>query len=232
MRNFPLMILAAGFGTRMGALTHDRPKPLIEVAGRTLVDRALDLTLTAPVGPVVVNLHYRGAQLERHLQGRDVTLAWEPEILETGGGLKAALPLLGEGPVMTLNPDAVWTGANPLFTLAEAWRDDMAGLLLVAPNASVNGRVGEPADFVMDEGGRLTRAMGAQDGVVYLGAQIVRADWVSAWPEVKFSMNRIWDQMIAAGQLRAVLHQGGWCDVGTPEGIVAAEALLRGDVDG
>ena len=232
MRNFPLMILAAGFGTRMGALTHDRPKPLIEVAGRTLVDRALDLTLTAPVGPVVVNLHYRGAQLERHLQGRDVTLAWEPEILETGGGLKAALPLLGEGPVMTLNPDAVWTGANPLFTLAEAWRDDMAGLLLVAPNAWVNGRVGEPADFVMDEGGRLTRAMGAQDGVVYLGAQIVRADWVSAWPEVKFSMNRIWDQMIAAGQLRAVLHQGGWCDVGTPEGIVAAEALLRGDVDG
>ena len=232
MRNFPLMILAAGFGTRMGALTHDRPKPLIEVAGRTLVDRALDLTLTAPVGPVVVNLHYRGAQLERHLQGRDVTLAWEPEILETGGGLKAALPLLGDGPVMTLNPDAVWTGANPLFTLAEAWRDDMAGLLLVAPNAWVNGRVGEPADFVMDEGGRLTRAMGAQDGVVYLGAQIVRADWVSAWPEVKFSMNRIWDQMIAAGQLRAVLHQGGWCDVGTPEGIVAAEALLRGDVDG
>ena len=232
MRNFPLMILAAGFGTRMGALTHDRPKPLIEVAGRTLVDRALDLTLTAPVGPVVVNLHYRGAQLERHLQGRDVTLAWEPEILETGGGLKAALPLLGEGPVMTLNPDAVWTGANPLFTLAEAWRDDMAGLLLVAPNAWVNGRVGKPADFVMDEGGRLTRAMGAQDGVVYLGAQIVRADWVSAWPEVKFSMNRIWDQMIAAGQLRAVLHQGGWCDVGTPEGIVAAEALLRGDVDG
>ena len=232
MRNFPLMILAAGFGTRMGALTHDRPKPLIEVAGRTLVDRALDLTLTAPVGPVVVNLHYRGAQLERHLQGRDVTLAWEPEILETGGGLKAALPLLGEGPVMTLNPDAVWTGANPLFTLAEAWRDDMAGLLLVAPNAWVNGRVGEPADFVMDEGGRLTRAMGAQDGVVYLGAQVVRADWVSAWPEVKFSMNRIWDQMIAAGQLRAVLHQGGWCDVGTPEGIVAAEALLRGGVDG
>ena len=232
MRNFPLMILAAGFGTRMGALTHDRPKPLIEVAGRTLVDRALDLTLTAPVGPVVVNLHYRGAQLERHLQGRDVTLAREPEILETGGGLKAALPLLGEGPVMTLNPDAVWTGSNPLFTLAEAWRDDMAGLLLVAPNAWVNGRVGEPADFVMDERGRLTRAMGAQDGVVYLGAQIVRADWVSAWPEVKFSMNRIWDQMIAAGQLRAVLHQGGWCDVGTPEGIVAAEALLRGDVDG
>ena len=232
MRNFPLMILAAGFGTRMGALTHVRPKPLIEVAGRTLVDRALDLTLTAPVGPVVVNLHYRGAQLERHLQGRDVTLAWEPEILETGGGLKAALPLLGEGPVMTLNPDAVWTGANPLFTLAEAWRDDMAGLLLVAPNAWVNGRVGKPADFVMDEGGRLTRAMGAQDGVVYLGAQVVRADWVSAWPEVKFSMNRIWDQMIAAGQLRAVLHQGGWCDVGTPEGIVAAEALLRGGVDG
>ena len=232
MRNFPLMIFAAGFGTRMGALTHDRSKPLIEVAGRALIDRALDLTQQAPVGPVVVNLYYKGAQLERHLRGRAVTLAWEPEILETGGGLKAALPLLGEGPVMTLNPDAVWTGANPLLTLAKAWSDDMAGLLLVAPNGCVQGRAGVPADFVMDGGGRLTRARRAQDGVVYLGAQIVRSGWVAAWPEVKFSMNRIWDSMIAAGQLRAVLHPGGWCDVGTPEGIVAAEALLRGDADG
>lgn len=232
MRRFPLMIFAAGFGTRMGALARDLPKPLIPVAGRCLIDRALDLAAQAPVGRVVVNLHYKGAQLERHLQDREVALACEAEILDTGGGLKAALPLLGGGPVMTLNPDAVWTGPNPLATLAQTWTDEMAGLLLVAPNAAVLGRAGGPADFRMDAEGRLTRANGATDGMVYLGAQIVQSDWVADWPEAKFSMNRIWDQMIAAGQLRAVLHRGGWCDVGTPEGILAAEALLRGDADG
>ena len=111
MRRFAVMIFAAGFGARMGDLTKDRPKPLITVAGRALIDHALDLVGR---GPVVVNLHYKGAQMEHHLKGRDVRLAWEPEILETGGGLKAALPLLGAGPVMTLNSDAVWTGDNPL----------------------------------------------------------------------------------------------------------------------
>ena len=232
MRQFPLMIFAAGFGTRMGVLTRDRPKPMIEVAGRALIDHALDQAAGALVGPVAVNLHYLGAALERHLRGRDLTLVWEPEILDTGGGLKAALPLLGAGPVMTLNSDAVWAGANPLQTLTRAWTDDMAGLLLVAPRGAVHGRDEAPADFLMDAQGRLTRAMGAADGVVYLGAQIVQPSWVAARPEAKFSMNRTWDQMIAAGQLYGVSHDGGWCDVGSPEGIAEAEALLAGGTHG
>ena len=229
MRRFPVMIFAAGFGARMGDLTKDWPKPLIKVVGRALIDHALDIV---GGGPTVVNLHYKGEQLAQHLQGRDLRLAWEPEILETGGGLKAALPLLGPGPVMTLNSDAVWTGANPLDTLAAGWRDDMAGLLLVAPNGAALGRGGAAADFRMDAEGRLTRANGTAEGVVYLGAQIVQPALVADWPETKFSMNRIWDRMIAEGRLIGVPHVGGWCDVGSPAGIVQAEALLNGVEDG
>lgn len=229
MRAFPLMIFAAGFGTRMGALTQDRPKPLIEVAGRPLIDHALDL---APGGPVVVNLHYKGEMLQRHLAGRDIGFSWETEILETGGGLKAALPMLGPGPVMTLNSDAIWTGPNPLDTLARAWREDMAGLLLVMPVQHVRGRAGGPADFRVDEGGRLTRANGAAGGVVYLGAEILRGEWVRDWPEAKFSMNRVWDAMIAEGRLYGVTHPGGWCDVGSAAGIAEAEAMLKGAAHG
>lgn len=227
MRRFPLMVFAAGFGTRMGALTADRPKPLVPVAGQALIDHALALTEGLPFGPVVVNLHYRGAQLEQHLAGRDVALSWERDaILETGGGLKAALPLLGDGPVMTLNSDAVWTGPNPLASLADGWRDGMAGLLLVAPPDRLRGRAPGPADFRMDDQGRLTRARGARDGVVYLGAQILVPEPIARWPERVFSLNRIWDAMIAEGRLYGVMHPGGWCDVGSPAGLAEAEAML------
>ena len=103
-----LMIFAAGFGTRMGALTATQPKPMIQVAGRPLIDHALDLAVASAADPVVVNLHYLGDQLAAHLAGRPVRLSWEREkILETGGGLRHALPLLGPGAVATLNSDAV-----------------------------------------------------------------------------------------------------------------------------
>ena len=226
MRTFPLMIFSAGFGTRMGALTADSPKPLIEVAGQPLIDRALALA-ESRADPVVVNLHYLGAQIERHLAGRDIRLSWErDEILDTGGGLKAALPLLGPGPVMTLNPDVVWAGPNPLDTLASSWRDGMAALLLVAPPHQLHGRASARADFNMAPGGRLTRARAGDDGVVYLGAQILWPEPVAAWPGHVFSLNRIWDELIAERRLFGVAHPGGWCDVGTPEGLVAATALL------
>ena len=118
---FPLMLFAAGFGTRMGALTADRPKPLIPVAGRALIDHALDVAEAAGVTRTVVNTHYKAEQIARHLAGRDVLISHEPgPILETGGGLRQALPLLGPGPVAILNSDAIWTGANPLTQLAAA----------------------------------------------------------------------------------------------------------------
>jgi MurNAc alpha-1-phosphate uridylyltransferase len=216
------MLFAAGFGTRMGALTAERPKPLLPVAGRPLIDHALDVVAEAGLGPVVVNLHYRADMLARHLQGRDVALSWERgQILETGGGLRQALPLLGPGPVFTLNSDAIWTGENPLSRLRAAWQPDrMEALLLLAPTAPGAG------DFRMDGDGRLSRGAGGED-FRYLGAQILCTDRLAAIAEPVFSLNRIWDLMIAQGAARGIVHRGGWCDVGHPEGIAAAERLLE-----
>ena len=141
MRRFPVMVFAAGLGTRMGALTRDRPKPLIEVAGRCLLDHALDLVTGAGLTRPVVNLHYRGDQIARHLAGRDATLSWErDEILDTGGGLRAALPLLAGSPVFTLNSDAVWTGRNALVELGGGVGRRTHGRALVAGAGGVGRR--------------------------------------------------------------------------------------------
>lgn len=220
------MLFAAGFGTRMGALTKDRPKPLIPVAGRALVDHALALADGAGIATRVMNLHYRGEQLAAHVAGRGVALSWERgQILDTGGGLRAALPLLGPGPVLALNTDAVWTGANPLTALLNAWdAARMDGLLLLLPGPKATGRSG-PDDFLRDAQGRLSRASG-RAGDVFLGAQILRTEMLAEIPDPAFSLNRIWDMMIAKGRLFGVEHQGGWADVGHPEGIAAAEAML------
>jgi len=220
------MIFAAGFGTRMGALTKDRPKPLIPVAGKPLLDHALDLAKAAPVSRIVVNTHYHADQIATHLAHQDVALSHEAEvILETGGGLRQALPLLAGDPVMTLNSDAVWTGPNPLQTLAAGWdAARMDALLLLAPVQATIGYQGK-GDFLCDPSGRLQRANG-RDGLVYLGAQIIRTDQLASFPQRAFSLNLLWDQMIAQGRAFGVVHPGGWCDVGHPEGIAQAEALL------
>lgn len=230
MRQAPdaLMLFAAGFGTRMGALTANRPKPLIEVAGRSLIDHALAIADAAGISRKVVNLHYLPDALAAHLAGRpDIALSIEREqILETGGGLRAALPALGEGPVFTLNTDAVWTGANPLVQLRTAWRADrMDALLLLSPADRVCGHSGS-GDFLIDAEGRITRARGAR-GLVYLGAQIIRTEGLAAIADRVFSLNVLWDRMIANGRAFGVVHEGGWCDVGRPEGIAEAEAMLR-----
>ena len=209
----------------MGALTADRPKPLIPVAGKTLLDHALALADAAPVGPKVANLHYRRNQIRAHLGARpDIALSEEvPDILETGGGLRLALPLLGDGPVMTLNTDAVWTGPNPLTALAQAWDPSrMDALLLLVPPTRAIGHTGR-GDFTMAPDGGLTRA----PGLVYSGAQILRTGDLAAIPDTAFSLNRIWDLMQARGRLYGVLHPGGWCDVGRPDCIPLAKAMLR-----
>jgi len=218
-----LMLFAAGFGTRMGALAAHRPKPLIPVAGVALIDHALRVANAAGIAHRVANLHYRGDQLAAHLAGRDVSLSWERGmILETGGGLRAALPQLGPGPVFTLNTDAVWTGANPLTELADAWRaDTMDALLLLKPSVKK-----ERGDFRLMQDGRIVRGTGSEDHR-YLGAQILRTDLLADIAEPSFSLNLVWNRMMAEGRLFGLLHTGGWCDVGTPEGITAAEAMLR-----
>lgn len=224
---FPLMIFAAGFGTRMGALTADRPKPLIPVAGRALIDHALDVANDAGAGRVVVNVHYHADQMEAHLAGRGVAISDERQaILETGGGLKAALPLLGPGSVAVLNSDGIWTGANPLAELAAAWdADRMEALLLLLPASEARGH-GTKGDFRLDTAGRISRGQGGEDHV-YIGASIIHPARLAGVTETVFSLNRPWNEMIAAGTAYGVVHDGGWCDVGHPEGIVEAERLLH-----
>lgn len=228
-----LMIFAAGFGTRMGMLTKTQPKPMIQIAGRPLIDHAVDLALASGADPVVVNLHYLGDQLAAHLASRPILLSWERDvILETGGGLRHALPLLGAGAVATLNSDAVWTGKNPLTQLDHVWDDDrMDALLLLAPAFRATGHAARP-DFVMDSAGRLTRYPQSDDaGYVYLGAQIIKTQGLVDIPDTAFSLNLLWDRMIESGRLYGLIHRGGWCDVGQPETIELAEQLLSGSAD-
>lgn len=219
----PLMIFAAGLGTRMRPLTDTRPKPLITVAGRSLLDRALDLGRAGGAGRIVVNTHYLGARIADHLAGSDVAISDEADLLlDTGGGLRKALPLLGPGPVATLNPDVVWTGANPIAALCEAWDDArMDALLMVVPLARARARIGA-GDFAMDDGGRITR----RGDFVYAGAQVIRPDRLAQIPADVFSLNVLWDMLIAEGRAFGLTHRGGWCDVGRPETIPLAEALL------
>jgi MurNAc alpha-1-phosphate uridylyltransferase len=230
MRHDPgaVMLFAAGFGTRMGDLTRTRPKPLIPVAGRALLDHALDLAAGAGIPRRVVNAHYLAEQVVAHLDGSGIKVAVEaPEILDTGGGLRAALPLLGPGPVFTLNTDAVWTGPNPLATLAGAWDPArMDALLLLIPADRARGHAGA-GDFTLATDGRIARG----PGFVYSGAQIVDPEGLAGIPEAVFSLNRLWDRIGREGRLCGVVHRGGWCDVGRPEGIALAEAMLADPPD-
>jgi MurNAc alpha-1-phosphate uridylyltransferase len=221
------MIFAAGFGTRMGALTKDTPKPLIRVGGRALIDHALALRGPANIQKTVVNLHYLGAQIEQHLAGQDVILSWErDQILDTGGGLRAALPLLGDESVLLLNSDAVWTGANPLTQLLAAWQPErMDSLLLLLAREDALGHSGS-GDFLLAPDGRISPAKGVQ-APIYLGAQIQKVSSILAISETVFSLWKVWDQQIAMGRAYGIIHQGGWCDVGHPEGIAMAERLLN-----
>lgn len=218
-----VMVFAAGRGTRMGALTATRPKPLIEVAGKPLVDHALDLADAAGIAIRVANLHYLPEPLAAHLGPRGVKLSLETDrLLETGGGLAHALPLLGAGPVFTINADAVWTGANPFDELAAAWDPGrMDALLLLLPRERAAGHRGD-GDFHLETDGRLVRG----PGLVYLGAQIVRTEGLATVEDEVFSLNLLWDRMAAAGRLFGTVHDGRWCDVGHPGGIAEAEAML------
>ncbi|HEY0214205.1 MAG TPA: nucleotidyltransferase family protein [Paenirhodobacter sp.] len=227
MRHTPdaLMLFAAGFGTRMGALTQDRPKPLVPVAGRPLIDHALDLVREAGVTRTVANIHYRGDQIIRHLAGTGVMISDETEcILETGGGLRRALPLLGPGPVFTLNTDAVWTGPNVLTALRAGWDPArMGALLALVPVDRATGH-GARGDFALQPDGRILRG----GDYVYTGAQILDPSGLADIPEQVFSLNILWDRMLAQGRVFGLIHPGGWCDVGRPEAIPLAQAMLHG----
>lgn len=225
--SLPVMMFAAGFGTRMKHLTANCPKPMVKVAGSPLIDHALALAHDISPPVVVANLHYRPESLLLHLEPRGVkTILEHPEILETGGGLRNALPVLGTGPVITMNTDAIWSGPNPLRLLLDAWDPlQMDALLMgVSPESALEHKgIG---DFTLDAEGRLSRGA----GVVYGGVQIIKTDLLAEVPESTFSLNLVWNKMLEKGTLHGIRYPGRWCDVGHPGGIKTAEGLLAANV--
>lgn len=218
------MLFAAGFGTRMRTLTKTQPKPLIHVGGKALLDHTLDLVSGVTPSRIVANTHYRADQINAHLRDTDVMLSHEsPNILETGGGLRNALPLLGDGPVFTANTDAIWQGPNPFKLLRDAWQpEQMDALLMCIPLENAAGHVGH-GDFVLDANGRISRG----PGLIYGGIQIMKTRTLHDIDQTAFSLNVVWDHMHKSDRLFGLPYSGKWCDVGTPEGIALAEALLE-----
>lgn len=219
-----VMIFAAGFGTRMGSLTEECPKPLLKVGGETLLDRTLALAHQAGIRRRVVNAHHLAEQIHAHLAQEDAIVSHEtPNILDTGGGLKAALPHLPD-PTFTANSDAVFRGPNPFTALAPNWSDQMEALLQVVPMSHAVGRRGG-GDFSILPDGQLIRG----DDYVYTGVQILRTARVAADPRDIFGLNDVWNAMAENGGLFGSVYPGHWCDVGHPEGLERAAAMLDCD---
>lgn len=225
------MVLAAGLGTRMRPLTDTRPKPLVEVAGRALVDHVLDRLADAGVRQAVVNVHHHAGMLEAHLgHRRSPKIAISDEraaLLNSGGGVKKALPLLGRGPFFTINADTIWIeGCRPnLARLGDAFDPKrMDILLLLAPTASSVGYDGM-GDFLMAPDGTLQRRRERQiTPFVFAGAAVMSPSLFADTPDGPFSLNLLFDRAIEAGRLHGLRLDGLWMHVGTPEAVREAEA--------
>ena len=217
------MIFAAGFGTRMGDLTVDRPKPLLQMHGRALIDYTLDHVRAFGPRSVVVNAHYHADQIQAHFRDTDVHVALEPdEILDTGGGLKAALPILDTDIVITLNSDTLWRGPNPIAALAQHWDPDrMDALLLCVPPEMAMGRTGG-GDFSIDCDGKISRG----GPYTYASVQIIKTAPLANWAENVFSLNVIWDMLIAQGRAHGLVYNAPWYDIGNKDSFNAAAADL------
>ena len=222
------MVFAAGFGTRMRHLTEKTPKPLVPVLGKPMIDHTLDILSDAGITDVFVNTHYFATPLEQHLstKGNITAIREGPEILETGGGLKNALPQIGPDPVYTLNCDSIWFGDNPIQKLAETWNSDtMDGLLLLLKKPDAQGYLGA-GDFFLTDDMRLQRRNQANEApYVYSGVQIIKTNTLNDISEHCFSINILWEKMIAERRLTGVVYDGTWVDVGYPEGIELAEKI-------
>jgi MurNAc alpha-1-phosphate uridylyltransferase len=228
------MVMAAGLGKRMRPLTATRPKPLVEVAGKPLLDHVFDRLRAAGIKRVVVNVHYLADALEAHLKRKvkDIEVAISDErghLLETGGGLVKALPLIGDERFLVVNSDNFWIDGpiDAIRLLSSRWDEEtMDALLLVVPLARANCHTGR-GDFHMDPLGRLSRRKpGRVAPFVYTGVQLVSRRLFEGAPEGAFSTNVLWNKAIEAGRCFGVVHQGLWFDVGTPAAIGKAEALL------
>jgi len=228
------MALAAGLGTRMRPLTLTRPKALVEVCGKPLLDHVLDRFALAGVSNAVVNVHHFADLMRGHLAARTGPPALQisdesDQVLETGGGLVKARPLLGDAPIFVSNIDALWSeGATcELDRLRAAWRgDDMDALLLLARREETSG-YGGAGDFFLDDDGRVRRRGSADSApFVFAGTHILNPRVIEGYPEEAFSLNRIWDELLAKGRVQGLVMDAFWMHVGDPEARDAAEARL------
>jgi MurNAc alpha-1-phosphate uridylyltransferase len=229
------MLLAAGLGTRMRPLTDRTAKPLLPLGGKALIDHALDRLAASEVATVVVNAHWKAEQVEAHLAARSgrmprTILRREPVLLETGGGVKAALPSLGPAPFFVVIGDAFWLdGPGPALDRLVAVFDpgQLDGVLLVHRTFQVNADVGM-GDFVVDKlGGLRRRGEREVAPYIYAGLQLIAPALLAGTPEGAFSMNQAWDTAMAAGRLRAVVHDGLWFHLSTPADLAEAETILH-----
>jgi len=229
------MVLAAGLGKRMRPLTATRPKPMIEIAGKPLIDHALDRLRAAGVGKAIVNVHYLADAIEAHLgheTGIEIVISDErKKLLETGGGMAKALPLIDADPFLVVNSDNLWIDGpvDTLKLLASFWDDArMDALLLLIPLARAHCHHGR-GDFHMRATGELRRRK--PNGVapfVYTGIQMVsKRLFDGGMPDGAFSTNLLWDRAIEAGRCFGAVHQGLWFDVGRPSSLREAEEILR-----
>ncbi len=230
------MVMAAGLGKRMRPLTATRPKPLVHLGGKALIDHVLDRLRSAGIRRIVVNVHYLADAIEAHLAARatdfEVHVSDErTRLLETGGGLVKALPLIADESFLVVNSDNYWVDGpvGAIDLLARHWDPaTMDALLLLVPQARAHCHGGQ-GDFHMDAQGRISRRKpGRVAPFVFSGVQIIAKSLITDAPEGAFSTNLFWDRAIAAGRAYGVAHQGLWFDVGTPAAIARTEKILAG----
>lgn len=227
------MVLAAGLGKRMRPITDTLPKPLVAIGGKTMLDHALDRLNEAGIEEAVVNVHHLAEKIETHLAARErpaITISDErAELLETGGGVKKALPLLGSAPFFHVNSDSLWSEAagSAMTAMRQAWEPDaMDMLLLLAKRETAIGFDGA-GDFFHDAECRLTRRGTAPSApYVYAGVAILKPELFADTPDGAFSLNLLFDRAIAARRLFGFVLDGQWLHVGTPEAIAPAEAAF------
>lgn len=229
------MVLAAGLGTRMRPLTDDRPKALVEVAGRALIDHVLDRLAAVGVERAVVNVHWFADRLEAHLKARgrgpDIVISDErAELLETGGGLKKARPLLGDDPVFVANIDSVWIDrGDAIGDLIRLWDPDrMDAALLLARREGSIGFEGDGDFFLGDDGALTFRGDAPAAPYAYMGVHITRPDYADDGPDGAFSLSPLWRASAAEGRLFGCVMDGDWMHVGDPQARDQAEARLQG----
>ena len=227
------MVLAAGLATRMRPLTDFTAKPLLTLGGRTLLDHALDHLVDAGVETVAVNAHWQADIVAAHLQQRPpppkTVLLREEHLLETGGGVRAALNVLGPDPFFVVNGDAFWLNGpmSALLRLASAFDDSVDGILLVHRTSHVHADVGY-GDFALNKWG-IPRRRKEREVVpyIYAGVQLIHPRLLTEMPDGAFSMNRAWDIALAAGRLKAMVHDGLWFHLSTPPDLAEAEQILE-----